>query len=309
MELGLRIPHTGPLAGPAYMRDFCAAAEESGWGSLWSVDHVVMPERVDSLYTLNPEPTPITDGAVSRELRPNYESLSTLLWVAGFTTRVRLGTCISILTIRNPLLNARMLATLDVLSGGRLLYGVGVGWLAEEAAAMHMPWDRRGARADEHIALLRRVWTAPGDLVDFDGRFYPFPAIDPEPRPVQQPPPILVGGHSAAALRRAGRIGDGWIATGLSPRRLAEGWDTVRRHAEGAGRDASALMLVNSVRVRISEDASRPLSDPVEQVVERLDAFRRLGVHHLMVGTRDKDPEVELAAVDVLGRQVAPALR
>jgi probable F420-dependent oxidoreductase len=308
MDLGLRIPHVGPLATPAYIRQFCTTAEEAGFGSLWSVDHVVMPTHTDSLYTLNPEPTPIADGAVSRQLAPNYECLSTLLWVAGFTHRVRLGTAISILPIRNPLLNARMLASLDVFSGGRLIFGVGVGWLEEEAAAMHMPWDDRGRRSDEHIDLLRAVWTAEGDVVDFSGRFYSFGPIDPDPRPIQHPPPILVGGHSPVALRRAGTRGDGWIATGLSPQRLTEGWDTVRRHAEAAGRDPQRLALVNSVRVRVTEDADRPLADPVPEVIERLDAFRRLGVDHLMLGTRDRDPGVELAAVELLGREVAPAL-
>ena len=267
-----------------------------------------MPQHTDSLYTLNPEPTSIADGAVSRQLAPNYECLSTLLWVAGFTERVRLGTAISILPIRPPLLNARMLASLDVFSGGRLIFGVGVGWLEEEAAAMHMPWDHRGQRSDEHIELLRRVWTAEGDVVDFSGPFYSFGPIDPAPRPVQTPPPILVGGHSPVALRRAGTLGDGWIATGLSPQVLSEGWDAVRRHAAAAGREPDRLLLVNSVRVGITDDPDRPLADEIPAVIERLGAFRRLGVDHLMVGTRDKDPAVELAAIRVLGTEVAPSL-
>lgn len=308
MQLGLRIPHVGRLANPDYIRRFCLTAEEAGFGSLWSVDHVVMPAHTDSLYLLDPEPTPIADGAVSRQLAPNYECHSTLLWVAGFTSRVKLGTCISVLTIRNPLLNARMLASLDAFSGGRLIFGCGVGWLAEEAEAMHMPWDRRGARADEHIRLLRAVWTARGDLVDFDGEYYSFPPMDPAPRPAQPCPPILLGGHSPAAYRRAGRLCDGWIGSGLSPQRLQEGWDEVRRQAEEAGRDPSSLMLVNTVRVGVSQDPDRPLSDPVEAVIERLEPYRRMGVSHLMVGTRDKDPEVELAAVEMLGREVAPEL-
>ena len=103
------------------------------------------------------------------------------------------------LTIRNAILNARQLATVDRYSNGRLLLGIGVGWLKEEADAMGMPWDRRGARTDEHIALLRAIWTAPGKHVEFHGEFWDIPPMDPEPRPVQRPIPILIGGHSEAA--------------------------------------------------------------------------------------------------------------
>ena len=173
---------------------------------------------------------------------------------------------------------------------------------------MHMPWDNRGQRSDEHIDLLRAVWTAEGYRVDFSGRFYSFGPIDPDPRPIQTPPPILVGGHSPVAMRRAGTRGDGWIATGLSPQRLTDGWDAVRRHAELAGRDPDGLALVNSVRVKITEDPDRPLADPIPELIDRLDAYRRLGVNHLMLGTRDRHPAVELAAVELLGREVAPAL-
>ena len=120
------------------------------------------------------------------------------------------------------------LATLDVYSGGRVLYGVGVGWLREEAEAMGMPWDRRGRRSEEHIALLRALWCADGDLVEFHGEFHDLPPMDPEPRPVQRPIPILIGGHSDIALERAGRIGDGWIAAPMSPAPLAEHWAKVR---------------------------------------------------------------------------------
>jgi alkanesulfonate monooxygenase SsuD/methylene tetrahydromethanopterin reductase-like flavin-dependent oxidoreductase (luciferase family) len=188
------------LASPAYIRDYCQTADDLGFGSLWAVDHVVMPLHIESEYTLARRPARMADGSVSNLLRPNYESTSTLLWVAGFTSRAKLATSVSVLPLRNPVYNARMLASLDIYSGGRLLYGVGVGWLKEEADAMHMPWDHRGARSDEHIAVLRRLWLADGDWVDFHGEYYGFPEIDPEPRPVQQPPPILIGGHSGGAL-------------------------------------------------------------------------------------------------------------
>jgi alkanesulfonate monooxygenase SsuD/methylene tetrahydromethanopterin reductase-like flavin-dependent oxidoreductase (luciferase family) len=129
MKLALSIPHHGKLAGAEFVRDFCAATDELGFGALWALDHVVMPERINSAYTLARRPAVMKDNSVSRLLSPNYESTSTLLFAAGVTSRIALGTSVSVLPLRNPVLNARMLATLDIYSGGRLIYGVGVGWL------------------------------------------------------------------------------------------------------------------------------------------------------------------------------------
>lgn len=130
MKIALSIPHHGRLASPGFVKDFCIAADELGFGALWAADHVVMPERMErSVYTLGRRPAVLKNNSVSEFLSPNYESTSTLLWVAALTSRIALGTSVSVLPIRNPILNARMLATLDLYSGGRLLYGVGVGWL------------------------------------------------------------------------------------------------------------------------------------------------------------------------------------
>ena len=157
MDVGVTIPHTGRYASPEWVREYCTTAEQLGFDSLWGVDHLVMPQHTDSDYTLGRKPAKIADDAVSGLLSPNYEMMTTLTWVAGFTERVRLGTAVAVLPIRNAVHNARALATLDVYSGGRVVYGVGVGWLREEAEAMGMPWDRRGARSEEHIALHARA--------------------------------------------------------------------------------------------------------------------------------------------------------
>ena len=247
MEFGLAIPHTGGSASPEYVRSYCTAAEEAGFDSLWAVDHMVMPQHTDSKYTLGRQPAAIADDAVSNLLSPNYEMHTTLTWVAGFTSRIKLGTAVAVLPIRNPVANARQVATLDIYSGGSVLYGVGAGWLREEAEAMNMPWDRRGRRAEEHIALMRALWCADGDLVEFHGEFHDCPPMDPEPRPVQRPIPIIVGGHSDVALDRAGRIGDGWIAAMMSPPRLAEHWAKVKDAAVRNDRDPDSLLLVSSV--------------------------------------------------------------
>ena len=298
MEFGLTIPHTGRNASPDWVRDYATVAEEAGWDSLWGVDHLVMPHRTDSEYTLGRTPAKIADDAVSGLLSPNYEMMTTLTWVAGFTERIKLGTAVAVLPIRNAVQNARILATLDVYSGGRVLYGVGVGWLREEAEAMGMPWDRRGARSEEHIALLRTLWCAEGDLVEFHGEFHDLPPMDPEPRPVQRPIPILVGGHSDIALERAGRIGDGWIAAQMSPERVAEHWPKVQAAAERAGRDPGGLLLFTSISGR----SDLPLGDLLGQ-------YRELGVDHVQLGLHRQNREGTLDMIRDVADNVLPDLR
>ena len=298
MDVGVTIPHTGRYASPEWVREYCTTAEQLGFDSLWGVDHLVMPHHTDSDYTLGRKPAKIGDDAVSGLLSPNYEMMTTLTWIAGFTDRIKLGTAVAVLPIRNAVQNARILATLDVYSGGRVLYGVGVGWLREEAEAMGMPWDRRGARSEEHIALLRTLWCAEGDLVEFHGEFHDLPPMDPEPRPVQRPIPILVGGHSDIALERAGRIGDGWIAAQMSPERVAEHWPKVQAAAERAGRDPGALRLFTSVSGR----SDLPLGDLLAQ-------YRELGVDHVQLGLHRENREGTLDMIRDVADNVLPDLR
>ena len=276
MEIGVRIPHTGAQASPAFVREWCRVADDAGFGSLWGVDHVVMPRHVVSKYDLPRTPADIAEDAVSDLLSPNFELMTTLAFVAAVTERIKIGTAVAVLTIRNALLTARQLATIDRYSSGRLLFGVGVGWLEEEADAMNMPWDRRGARADESIALMRAVWTARGKHVEFHGDFWDIPPMDPEPRPVQQPIPILIGGHSEAAIDRAVRLGDGWIAAGMSPARLSEMLPIVRARAERHGRTPASVAVYCQGGRRAA-------------TLDELRAYAELGVHSLQVevGTLD----------------------
>jgi probable F420-dependent oxidoreductase len=298
MEIGLSIPHTGRLASPGFVRHFCTAAEEAGFGGLWGLDHMVMPHHTDSKYTLARRPAAIADDAVSGLLSPNYEMMTTLAWVAGFTSRIKLGTAVAVLPIRNAVANARQLATLDVYSGGRVVYGVGVGWLREEAEAMGMPWDQRGRRSDEHIALLRTLWTASGDLVEFHGEYHDVPLIDPEPRPLQRPIPILVGGHSDAALERAARIGDGWIAASMSPERLAIHWRAVREAAERRGRDPEQLLLHAGI--------SRSGGGTVAELAAE---YAALGVDHLHMSVIGDSEQATMDQLRLVAEEVLPAVR
>ena len=290
MEIAVRIPHTGRRATPAFIREWCVAADQLGFDSVWGVDHVVMPQRVESEYVLPREPPRIEDDAVSELLSPNFELVTTLAYVAAVTERIKLGSAVAVLPIRNTVLLARQLATIDRYSSGRLVFGVGVGWLKEEADAMNEPWDRRGARVDEAIALLRAIWTAPGKHVEFHGEFWDIPPMDPEPRPVQQPIPILIGGHSDAAIDRAARLGDGWIAAGMSSDRLAELTATLRAAASRHDRHPSSVLVYCGAR-------------PGEVTLDDLRKYQDLGAHSVQVG---------IASIDDLRRfadEVLPHLR
>jgi probable F420-dependent oxidoreductase len=286
MEIGVRIPHTGSQATPEFIRIWCTLADEAGFGSLWGADHMVMPQHVESKYVLPRRPATIADDAVSALLSPNFELTTTMAYVAAVTTRIKIGSSVAVLTIRNAVLNARQIASVDRYSGGRVVYGVGAGWLKEEADAMNMPWDRRGARTDEHIALLRAIWTAPGKHVEFHGEFWDIPPMDPEPRPVQRPIPILVGGHSEAAIDRAARLGDGWIAAAMSPERLAEHLLLLRAAAGRHDRDPASLLVHCGVS---GGDTS----------LEHLHRYAELGVHTLHVGMEALD-ELKRFADEVL---------
>jgi len=296
MEISVNFPHTGHLATPAFMREFAVTAEALGFGALLGVDHMVMPVHTDSKYTLGRKPAAIEDNAVAALLAPNFEMHTSLTYVAAVTTRIKLLTGVAVLPIRNTVMNARQLATLDVLSGGRVLYGVGAGWLKEEAEAMNMPWDRRGARTEESIALMRTLWCAERDVVEFHGEFNDLPPMHPDPRPVQRPIPILVGGHSDSARERAGRVGDGWSSSRMSPARVAEHWAKVRESAAAAGRDPEALMLV-----------AQPSPDGGDgDEVAFLREYETAGVDILNVDARRDTPEATLAELRRLGESVVP---
>jgi probable F420-dependent oxidoreductase len=290
LEIGVAIPHTGAHASPELVRQWCTTADDAGFGVLWGVDHVVMPREVRSRYPLPRQPAAIAKDAISELLSPNFELVTTMAFAAAVTRRIRIGSAIEVLTIRNAVLNARQLATVDRYSGGRVVCGVGAGWLKEEAEAMGMPWDRRGVRTDEHIALLRALWTADGKHVEFRGQFWDIAPMDPEPRPVQQPIPIIVGGHSDAAIDRAVRLGDGWIAANMSPQRLAEFLPRVRAAALRHSREPSSLKIYCVSR------GARTLAE--------VRAYQKLGVYSLQVGIETLD-ELNRFADEVLPQLVS----
>lgn len=302
MRIHISIPHTGPLATPAFIRDFAQAVEGMGFGGLTFVDHLALPRQTASEYTLGPKPVGIPEDNLKKQLTPLYECVATMTYVAGLTTRVRLASGILVLPLRNPIYNARQLATLDALAGGRLDLGIGVGWLEEEATAMQMPWDERGARTDEHIEVLRLLWESDAEYVSYKGRFYYFEEIDPKPHPAQRPVPILIGGHAPVAIKRVGRVGNGWISTGLAPDVQAAGMEQARAAAVAAGRDPDALQWFTGTDVRLDKGEIKA----PEKLFDRLRAYRELGVHQVTIRPMGHDVADTMTALKWVADEVLP---
>jgi probable F420-dependent oxidoreductase len=235
MRFGVHLEAHGPYASPERIGGLAARAEALGFESVWVSDHVVVPTESASPY-------PGRQSAFTAASTATYfEPIVTLAWVAGATRRVRVGTNVFLVPLRNPVVAAKQLATLDALSGGRLVLGVGVGWLAEEFDALGQPHFRaRGTLADEYLRLYRALWT--GEPVSFDGRFYQLPSVRSLPTPIQRPgPPIWVGGNSERALRRAAELGDGWAALRLSVEEFRRGAERLRELAAERGRPVPEL--------------------------------------------------------------------
>jgi probable F420-dependent oxidoreductase len=238
MKFGIMAPYMmGPVEDGAYAAGFAQLAEESGFESVWVVDHVVMCPDYGSRYPYSPDGrSPFHADVVQPD------PLIWLTWAAAATSRIRLGTGILILPIRNPVVLAKAVASLDRLSGGRLLLGIGVGWVREEFEAAGADFATRGRRTDDAIEAMRALWREP--LSSHAGEFARFEEVVSRPKPASaEGVPIHVGGHSVAAARRAGRLGDGFYPLGVQGEALAELLAEMAASAREAGRDPSAIEI------------------------------------------------------------------
>jgi probable F420-dependent oxidoreductase len=263
MKVGLAFASSIAIDGPDSLT-LCRRAEAAGFESVWGGEHVVLPDSIHSSY-------PYTkDGKIPAE--PDTPIPDPLIWLAfaaAAAPSLRLGTCILIVPQRNPLILAKELATLDQLSGGRVELGLGVGWLEEEFDALGVPWARRGARNDEYIAAMRALWAGPH--AEFHGEFVDFAPATCSPRPVNGAIPVLVGGDTDAAIRRAVRIADGYFPGEGDHARLGALLDRLRRTAEEADRDPASI--------EINAMFGAQMMDPLAGVEQ----MRSLGVDRIMV--------------------------
>lgn len=263
MDFGIMFANTGVFATPQGAKAIAQGAEAAGFESLWSVEHVVVPAGYESTYPYSP-----TGKMPGNESIGIADPLVWLSWLAAHTTTLRLGTGILILPQRNPLILAKQVATLDVLSNGRLRLGVGVGWLEEEFNALGVPFEKRGARAEEYIAAMRTLWD--DEQASYSGEFVSFENCISRPRPANGRVPFIIGGHSERAARRAGEIGDGFFPGKGDNDELRRLFTIMRQSAEDAGRDPDSIELTAGGAAAFAPDPVEALGELAELGVSRV---------------------------------------
>jgi probable F420-dependent oxidoreductase len=298
---GVALPNYGPLAGSQTLVRLARLAEDIGVDSVWVSDHLVAPLEVRTAYPYDRRPNP-PPGAMG-VIEEFYEPLTTLAFLAGATARVRLGISAYVMPYRNPVVTAKQVATLDRLSGGRVILGIGVGWLAEEFAALDVPFARRGRRTEEYVAVCKALWE--GGEVRFDGESYRLPAVRARPTPAQSPhPPLWMAGNSARAVDRAARISDGWDGIDLTPDELRPLAARAREGARAHGRERFTVSL--RTRVLPGGPPGRALCGDPESIRRDLDAYRDAGLDYLVAGLRPLDSADDAAhALEDVARVLA----
>lgn len=210
MQIDVFVPLSALNATPSFLRALGPALEERGFGAVWVPEHVVLFDDYESSYPYSPDGK-FPGGGDTGLLEP----LTALTYLAAVTDRIRLGTAICLIPQRNPVYTAKQVADLDVLSQGRVDFGIGIGWLKEEFDALNVPWANRGKRANEYLDVMRSLWT--DETSEFSGDTYGLPPTRCYPKPAQSPVPVHVGGESPAAMRRAAQRGQGWFSFNRAP--------------------------------------------------------------------------------------------
>ena len=256
-------------------------AEEFGLGSLWFGDHIIFPSHSSSPYPVVDRP----NGTEVRVEEPVFDPLAVMGWLGGHTKRVKLGLSVLVVPYRNPVVTAKFFASLDVLTGGRLIIGAGVGVMEEEFEALAAPYKQRGAVTDEYLQVMRELWTS--DAPSFDGKHYQLPpGLHFLPKPVQGTIPIWIGGNTKFALRRTARLGDGWLAVYLTHEEIRAKWDELQQLTTAEGRDPATIHLAHQMRFFINDEPypeAPPGVGPISKVVEDIARMAELGVQHLVL--------------------------
>jgi len=301
MKIGICLPHYGRPIETGRMLDVVAHAEEAGLDSIWVTDHVIVPRDMSLIYR-------------DHMLDP----LAVLPWLAGVTSRIALGTSVIVLPYRSPIPVAKLLASVDVLSGGRLIFGAAVGWVEGEFDALGVPVKERGSRTDEALELIRTLWTQ--EYPEITTARHQLAGLKASPMPLQKPrPPILIGGSGDAAFRRVARLGDGWHASSCSPQTFRAGALAVQNHWKDAGREGQPDLTLRIPM--LIEGVHRPAVDPgllgarhvvrggLQNVLRELRAYQSAGCTHVAVEVSYSTFPAILQTIDLLADEVMPSVR
>ena len=276
MRFGLALPQYGSFTDPGQAVEVARAAESLGYDSLWVGDRLIVPEQPSDRYPGR------RDGVPPPEHSQLLDPLLMLTGAAGVTERVRLGASTLNALLQPPLLLARSLATLDRISAGRLDIGIGLNWSSDEFRATGVPWAGRGARLEETLDILDRVWL--DGVFEHNGPLWNVPRSRVTVRSVQQPrPPVLLGGFAPATLERIGRRADGWLSVALPAPALARAWTSIRHSAEAAGRDPDALRLVTRINPILTGTPGTTPGQTVEELAEYIRAVAEVGTQEVLI--------------------------
>lgn len=291
MNFGITLPNFGKYAHKDEIIKIALTAEELGFDSIWVSDHIIIPDSHEGF------------GDVF------YEPIVTLSYLASITQNIKLGTSVLILPYRNPVVLAKMVSTLDQLSTGRVILGVGAGWLEKEFQALSVPYSNRGEMTDEALRTLKTLWTQ--ENPSFNGKYFNFSDIKFLPKPVQKPHPhIWVGGGSNKAIERAANYGDGWHPVGLTPEKLKERLNHLNKLLKNQKRESFAISLRRNLEINknkaISPDDT--LRGSIEKIVKGIKDYKQLGVNHLILHILSGTSEGVLNTMRTFSNEIKPQI-
>jgi probable F420-dependent oxidoreductase len=286
MKVGLFLPHVGEHVTAENILYIATEAEKEGIDSVWVLDRLLWPIKPQTPYVASP------DGSLPVVYQNVLDPLTTLTYVAAVTERIYLGTSVIDMFFQNPVVLSKRVTTLDILSDGRALIGLGIGWSKDEFEVSGIPYKERGTRADEYLQVLKKIWT--DDVVEYEGRFYNIPASKIGPKPVQKPhPPILLGGFSPRTFSRIVNYANGWIGVaGFGPLgQLEQAINGLKESARKADKDPSKVSIYLVSYPNVSESASSssnqvrtPMTGTIEQIGSDIEQIKAMGTAHIIFG-------------------------
>ena len=310
MEIGIALPNIGPLATRDAMFAIADAAERLGFDSLWFGDHLTLPRKPKLAY-------PYSRGMPHylQADTPILDPLALMAAIAARTKRIKIGTSVLILPYRHPMVTAKLLATIDELSNGRVILGAGVGWIPEEFEALNADFAARGKVTDEQLRYFREVWSK--DDPNVTGDYYRLSGMGVQPKPVQRRIPLWIGGNTRLAMRRAAILGDGIHFIDRTPAELEQDIALFKAICKETGRPVSEMAISLRSQVQITDkplsqaERARPIAGDLTQVTADYTTFKRLGVGHLCLSPRALGPGVEgyIQTMDLIAGSLVPALR
>jgi probable F420-dependent oxidoreductase len=280
MKIGIAVPNIGPVATPEAVKIVAQRAEALGYHSLWTVERLLWPVEPQSPYPATP------DGKLPEEYKYCLDPLDTLTFAAAYTRTIKLGTSVLDIPYYNPVLLARRLTTIDILSKGRLRVGFGVGWSPDEMQAAGADMKVRGARADEFLQVIKTIWTT--DPAEYSGRFFKLPKSHIGPKPVQKPhPPIFLAAYTQPAMKRVATIANGWNPAGVPIDAMAFMFGAIRQMAEDAGRDPAELSMIVRANLFLTEKPIEQnrfvFTGSIAQIHDDIAACQKIGAEEVFI--------------------------